>query len=68
MIGSMLKNRIDYIIGLGRPITIEEKRVINWAFQNMSKEKAIEYLDNKFAEKKEKEEKIVKVKNKEEVI
>ena len=68
MIDSMYENRINYITSLGRPVTVEERRIIYWAFQNMNEEKAIEYLNTKMAGKKEKEEKIVKVKNKEEVI
>jgi hypothetical protein len=67
MIDSMFKDRDEYIENLGRPLTFEERRLIYWAFRYIGKEKAPEYLATKFAGKKEKEEKIVKVKNKEEV-
>jgi hypothetical protein len=67
MIDSMFKDRDNYITNLGRPATFEERRLINWAFRYLGKVKAEEHLANKIAVKKEKEEKIVKVKNKEEV-
>jgi hypothetical protein len=65
MIDSMFKNRDEFIENLGRPLTFEERRLIYWAFRYVGKEKAPEYLATKIAGKKE--EKIVKVKNKEEV-
>ena len=64
----MFKDKDEYIASLNKTLSFEEKRVINWAFRYMGKEQANEYLDNQIAGKKEKEEKVVKVKNKEEVI
>lgn len=67
MIDSMFNDREEYLNNLGRTTTFGELVLINWAFREFSKEKAEEYLNNKFAVKKKidivKEEKISKVKN-----
>ena len=69
MIGSMFNDREEYLNKLGRTATFGELVLINWAFRELSKEKAEEYLATKIAGKKEKKEEIAKVKNiKDEVI
>lgn len=63
MIDSMFNDKDEYIKNLGRPPTFDELVRINWAFRELSKEKAEAYLANKIAGKKEKKEEMVKVKN-----
>ena len=69
MIDSMFNDREEYLNKLGRTPTFGELVLINWAFRELSKEKAEAYLATKIAGKKEKKEEIAKVKNiKDEVI